>query len=187
MAGNGKRLTTKDRQALYDLLITRHRTGLTDEDIAHRMGVSRATIAKYKVAFLKQQPELAPILLGKRLAAADVAEITQSSDPLAVAQALTQAATQAPPALIQAGEGLTIPQMLTVLADLAQNGGQPYRVQAIKALADLQAAYKPEAHLGPPPPLTDEERVVRLSRILDCCTPKVIAAALERVQYAPAP
>lgn len=53
------------------------------------------------------------------------------------------------------------------------------RVAVAKHLDELRTKYADKDALGPPPPLTFEDRVLRLSRLLDVCGPKVTYAALE--------
>jgi hypothetical protein len=185
MAGNGKRLTKEERVALYDLLVTRHHTSMTDQEIADRIGTSRLTVAKYKLAFARENPDLAPILLGKlpptpAQAAQAAAEL---EDPLAKAAALMAAPPGAGVTLHADGSsGMSVPALLTSLTDLVASGPMALRVPAIKLLDDLQARYRPTEHLGPPPPLTDADRVVRLARLIDCCSDAVVTAALTRAK-----
>lgn len=183
MAGNGKRLTKDERIKLFDLLTTRHRTSLTDNDIAERMGISRATVAKYKGMFVRENPDLAPILLGVGAPApVQAAEIAQSADPVAVASALMAAAGPAVTLTPDGASGMTIQALLTALTDLVTSGAPAFRVPAIKLLTELQDRYRPEAHLGPPPPLNDADRTVRLARLIDCCSDQVVLDALARVK-----
>lgn len=185
MAGNGKRLTKEDRIALFDLLVTRHHTSMTDQEIADRIGTSRLTVAKYKLAFARENPDLAPILLGKKppTPAQAAQAAAEAEDPLAKAAALLATSPGAGVELrVDGSSGMSVPALLTALTDLIASGPLALRVPAIKLLDDLQARYRPTEHLGPPPPLTDADRVARLARLIDCCSDSVVTAALAKAK-----
>jgi len=184
MAGNGKRLTKDERIKLFDLLTSRHRTSMTDQDIADRLNISRATIAKYKTMFARENPELAPILTGRiPPTAAQVADIVASTpDPVAAAAAAFAAPTAGVQLRADGSSGMTIQALLTSLTDLVASGHPSLRVPAIKLLTELQERYRPSEHLGPPAPLSDADKIVRLARLIDCCSDSVVTAAIARAK-----
>jgi len=196
--GAGKRLTPAQQQALLEYFLTRHRGkgalpghGLTDAQIAARLNIAPRTLARYKAIFIERSPELAGQINGS---------VALSVDHLAAAATLDLEPNVPPndpptPALrpgpkVLGGEGLsvTLPDgpisidaMLRVLSEMALAGPPQYRVQAVKLLDELQAAHRPVETFGPPAPLTEEDRITRLTVLMEVCGRKVADAAYARL------
>ena len=80
---------------------------------------------------------------------------------------------------------LTDDQMERILSSIAQAAQGPAQVQAIKLLEDLKDKHRPAERKGPEPPLTSEDRIVRLSRILECVTRAEAQEAFRRTYGGP--
>ena len=68
-----------------------------------------------------------------------------------------------------------------ILARMAQGAGGTVprdKLGAIQLLEKLEESSKPADHFGPPPPLNDSERVMRLARLMEAVGPAITSLAM---------
>lgn len=205
----GVRLTPSQQQHLLEMLLTKYKAanggpghGYSDRQIAMRLGIGFRSVGRYKALFIKRSPELAEAIRGTQLdsisnlvglLSGQKVDVDQNWDPTPPPEPPAPEPKEEPKeragkkslehALsVMRPEGtLSIEQMLSVLSEMATAGPPQYRVQAVKLLDELQAIHRPVESFGPPPPLTEEERVDRLSVLMEVCGRSTTDAAYTRV------
>lgn len=203
------RVTTAQQEQLLEMFLTRwvdkhgrpgH--GMTDRQIANRMGMGFRTVGSYKKLFCQQHPDLEARIKGavtdgveyttltalaalspEKLAEEAVAALRDHAAPGFKTAHREEETRQLHDAIRAAkpGETLSVDGMLGILSSLAQTAPAQYKVQAIKLLDELQATHRPAATFGPPRPITEEERVARLSRLMTAVGPDTTLSALRNL------
>lgn len=166
--------------------------GLTYAQIATRMGINESTVIKYAKSFGQADPDLAARLRyrGSRLeqipeAMKIVRRISESENPpegFKPTRDLAQLERDDPAyKFLREGklDSMSPDEMMAELSKLAKSAPPQYRVAAIQALDRLMATYKPAETFGPPAPLSEPDRVSRLTRLLDCVGIPTLLLALE--------
>lgn len=163
--------------------------GLTYKQIAEHMGLNSSTVIRYCKIFSDSDPELAKRLRYR----------PQPFTPEAIRIVQNIASSENPPegfkptrnlALLPEQDALkhlkdgslgvmTPDEMMAALSRLASTAPPQYRVAAIQALDRLMATYKPAETFGPPTPISEPDRIARLSRVLECVGQPTTAATLE--------
>lgn len=72
---------------------------------------------------------------------------------------------------------VTATERLAILSRMIRQGAPPLRLQAIKLLEELTKVDM--GRVGPPPPLTEEDAVARLAKLLMACGEDISRKALE--------
>jgi hypothetical protein len=183
---------------------------MTDAQIGARMGVGYRTVGTYKKLFIERYPELREKISGRVTDAIvnTVARTLAGPDPVEVAtkaiqqlssegtadgfrrnyrdevlpeklQAAIAAAAGPPPE--GGSNALTVEQMLSVLAHIAKTAPPQYRIHAIREMATLQAVHRPAETFGPPAPLTELERVGRLTRLLSVVGQETLITSIQKL------
>ena len=204
-----KRLSPSQQQHLLEMFLTKFKGahggpghGMSDAQIAVRLGIGFRTVGRYKALFIERSPELAEAIRGTQLDSISNLVSLVSSQKVNVDQNWDPTPKPEPPApepkeepkeragkkslehalsVMRPDGTLSIEQMLNVLSEMATAGPPQYRVQAVKLLDELQAIHRPVESFGPPPPLTEEERVDRLSVLMEVCGRATTDAAYTRV------
>jgi len=208
----GVRLTPSQQQHLLEMLLTKYKAanggpghGLSDRQIAMRLGVGFRSVGRYKALFIKRSPELAEAIQGTqldsitnlcRLVSSQNVDIDNTWDPIPrdpkpepppaepeppKEERLKKAAPDHGLSTIRSEGTLPVEEMLRVLSEMATMGPPQYRVQAVKLLDELQAIHRPVESFGPPPPLTPEERTSRLTVLMEVCGKETTDAAYARL------
>lgn len=201
-----KRLSPSQQQLLLEMLLTKFKAanggpghGMSDPQIAARLGIGFRTVGRYKALFIKRSPELAAAIRGTQLdsiqnlcnlVSSQKVDVDQNWDPT------PPPAPEPPPppkeprakkeapdhglSVIRSEGTLPVEEMLRVLSEMATAGPPQYRVQAVKLLDELQAIHRPVESFGPPPPLTEEDRISRLAVLMEVCGRETTDAAYAR-------
>lgn len=203
----GVRLTPSQQQHLLEMLLTKYKAanggpghGLSDRQIAMRLGVGFRSVGRYKALFIKRSPELAEAIRGTQLdsiqnlcnlVSSQNVDVDQNWDPTPPPapeppkepkeERLKKAAPDHGLSTIKSEGTLPVEEMLRVLSEMATMGPPQYRVQAVKLLDDLQAIHRPVESFGPPPPLTPEDRISRLAVLMEVCGKETTDAAYARL------
>ncbi len=163
-------LSERQEEELRAALLQQATTGLEDKKIARRVGCSLRTLHRRKRALAD---ELAP---GRDPEAERMTQARHRHAGGRIAQALLRATAG------NGGDGglrgildafpdlgvLTDDEKERLLTILAHKAPPNVQVQAVKLLDELQRARRPQERIGPPPPLTSEERIARLKRLTEC-------------------
>ncbi len=162
-----------DQIAQLDLaLLNQKVSGETYEMIAERLGMGVRTIARRKdllvtrgsLSSFKTEPE--PEVQPRRRKASQRAPDTLES-------ILKEAST----ATI-AGPDESMKILSTILR--SDDVSPHYRAMASKHLNELRTQHAPKDSLGPPAPLTREDKIDRLASLMDCVGHDVTQAAMEK-------
>ncbi len=203
----GVRLTPSQQQHLLEMLLTKYKAanggpghGFSDRQIAMRLGIGFRSVGRYKALFIKRSPELAEAIRGTQLdsiqnlcnlVSSQKVDVDQTWDPTPPPPdpepeppkepRPKKAAPEHGLSVIRSEGTLPVEEMLRVLSEMATAGPPQYRVQAVKLLDELQAIHRPVESFGPPPPLTDEDRISRLSVLMEVCGRSTTDAAYSRL------
>lgn len=128
--------------------------GLSTREIAERLGVSHQTVYNYRKRIAQKIPR--PLHKEERQEARAAQNLSLPPDVL------------------------TSAEMEKILSAIAQDGQGPTQVQAIKLLEDLKEKRRPEERRGPEPPLSSEDRIARLVRVMECASEEEVREAVKR-------
>ena len=138
-------------RALLDFLQTKEARGLTAAQIAARFNVHPQSVYTARRKLRKQSPT------------------TEASGSLDAQEA----------ALAPRLEGLSPSEQRLVLSNIAVSAEREGdRVAALSALQRLDASQGVKSNLGPPPPMTDDEKVERLGRLMEACGRGIVLKAM---------
>lgn len=162
----GQALTPDQREQIDHLIRQQAVSGLTDQAIADLLGVDRSTV-KYR----------------RKLVAAKVRLAESSSDDrTAIAESLGVADMPTASSVDSAEEPLTPEASLRILSLVARSSPNANaQVAAIRALETLRVQLLTPAKLGPPDPMTEDEKIAEVAAIIEAVGPSIVRKALDRV------
>lgn len=150
----------------------------SDAMIVQATGASLATITKVRSKMV--QDGIIPKPLMDRTSAPVKGEPTTKLSTEDADALLTRIATEARG---ESGEPLTTEESLSILATLARgakaDGNNKLAIDATLAFHRLQDRTV-ATQLGPPPPLTDEDKISRMTSLCDVVGPVILAKATHR-------
>lgn len=171
MPNRGKVLQGEKLKEIDLALLRQKETGETYEDLEARLQVPVRTLARRRSQLVKTGV-LAPKLKEPTTEPPLRQESATTRAPDALESILEKASSGN---IIGAEESMRI--LSIILAD--PNIPSHYRVQASKHLNDLRTQHAPKDALGPPPPMTDAERLERITALMDCVGESICRRAME--------
>lgn len=159
---------------LRKLLLAQQATGVTDEAIAREVGVSKRTVSNWKAKVASELEadagaKVTRATLNERISRAQAVDWnTPDVDARSILAAYPDA------------EQLTSEEVLRLFSILALHGPDSGKVAAGRAYMDAQRLYQTQENLGPKEPLTEEDKVARLSRLMEGVGPHITRLAVER-------
>lgn len=173
-----RHLTVEQEVNLRKAVLDQPLTQRTNAQIAEQIGCSARTVTNYKKEIAStlqtsaEQNRIKSQLRSGEVIAKDLLDTGGlSSQGVPSARSILESFPDA--------QILSPDEAMRLLSILAQEAAPAVQVSALKLLDDLQARHRPPASLGPPPPMTDSQKVSRLARLMDAVGPRISRLAAE--------
>ena len=159
---------------------------LSWQELALKIGttekyLSRLASKMSKEGLLPETPEARAKRLQRSLAARERLQKQGAvGDPSGAPKSASESIPDALEGITHLSGAMPRPQRLKVLSDIARNGIDIAKIQAITRLEEMERAAG--TSYGPPPPTTSEDMVRLIVELLRSIDPEVVAAAVEELK-----
>lgn len=174
---------------LHKLCIEKAARGYTNQQIAKLAGCSARTVAD-ELKRLEHDPHSGPRVKGPKALADLPTGLTDASLREATQRAANEADDGQQFDAVESqflferylrADILSPEQSMKILSGLSGDPeiAAPVRVNAARLLDDMRQRHQTREQLGPPNPLTPEDRAARLANLIDACGPEIVQKALD--------